>query len=62
MNCLTPTENDDGATAVEYGLIIFAIAALIAVVVYLFGDLVLDLFRGSCDTLRSQAATSTTCS
>ena len=36
--------NDEGASAVEYGLIVFAIAALIIVIVVAFGGAVRGLF------------------
>ncbi len=42
---------DAGASAVEYGLLIAGIAALIAVAVYLFGDNVLGLYHRSCVAL-----------
>ncbi len=40
-----------GASSVEYGLLITAIAAVIAVIVFTFGDNVLDLFSETCDAL-----------
>jgi pilus assembly protein Flp/PilA len=45
--------NDEGASAVEYGLIVFAIAALITIAVVSFGGAVRGLFQGSCDTIKS---------
>jgi pilus assembly protein Flp/PilA len=45
--------NDEGASAVEYGLIVFAIAALITVAVVAFGGAVKGLFQSSCDTIKS---------
>lgn len=42
---------DTGASAVEYGLLIFGIAAVIAAIVFLFGGHVLDLFQQSCNTI-----------
>ncbi|MBN2362285.1 MAG: Flp family type IVb pilin [Deltaproteobacteria bacterium] len=36
---------EDGATAVEYALIVAAIAAVIAVIVMALGDKVLNLFN-----------------
>lgn len=38
---------DDGASAVEYGLIAFAIAATVALVVFFFGEKVAGLFNDS---------------
>jgi pilus assembly protein Flp/PilA len=43
-----------GATAVEYGLLIAGIAAVIALTVYLFGGEVLGLFVDSCVKVTSQ--------
>lgn len=42
---------DDGASAVEYGLIVSAISAVIAATVFVFGGVVADLFSSSCDTI-----------
>jgi pilus assembly protein Flp/PilA len=44
-----------GASAVEYGLLISGIAAVIAVAVYLFGGTVLGLFEDTCDTFATHA-------
>lgn len=51
--------DDAGATAVEYGLIVFAIAAVIAISVFLFGSQVKELFNNSCATINSQGTTTT---
>ncbi len=48
--------NEDGATAVEYGLIVAAIAALIVLVVLVLGRQVKE---GFCDTASALDATST---
>ena len=45
--------NECGATAVEYGLLITGIAAVIAVALFLFGGAVLALFTGTCDVVMS---------
>lgn len=54
---LSPHERGDehGASAVEYGLLISGIAAVIALAVYAFGGGVLDLFVHTCDTVGSAA-------
>lgn len=52
---------EDGATAVEYGLLVSGIAAVIAVAVYLFGGTVLGMFQDTCDTFASQQTSSGTC-
>ena len=46
--------SDRGASAVEYGLIVFAIAAVLALTVFAFGNVVSDLFRGSCTAIEGK--------
>ena len=53
--------NDDGASAVEYGLLIAGIAALIVATVWLFGGMVADVFTHTCTTVSSHASPSSTC-
>jgi pilus assembly protein Flp/PilA len=53
--------NDEGASAVEYGLIVFAIAALITVIVVSFGGAVRDIFEGSCNTIKDGTQSSASC-
>jgi pilus assembly protein Flp/PilA len=50
------SRDDAGASAVEYGLIVFAIAAVIAVVVFAFGGAVRDMFSTSCDHIGSSVS------
>ena len=47
---------EDGASAVEYGLLIAAVAGLIAATVFLFGKTVLGLFDTTCSSINSAAA------
>jgi pilus assembly protein Flp/PilA len=51
---------DDGASAVEYALLVAAIAALIIVVVFAFGHLIQNIFQKTCSDLKSQSSNSTT--
>jgi pilus assembly protein Flp/PilA len=44
-----------GASAVEYGLLIAGIAAIIAVAVYAFGGGVNGLFSNTCKTFNGQS-------
>ncbi len=44
---------EDGASAVEYGLMVAGIAGLIAAVVFVFGDTVGGLFEGTCTSISS---------
>ncbi len=46
---------ESGASAVEYGLLIAGIAALIAVVAFAFGGGANGLFHGSCSTIMDTA-------
>jgi pilus assembly protein Flp/PilA len=54
------TRDERGASAVEYGLLIAGVAALIALVVYAFGGGVSKLFDGTCDRVAASAG-QTTC-
>lgn len=47
---------DAGATAVEYALIVFAIAAVIVAIVFLLGGTVKKLFNNSCASINSQGS------
>lgn len=44
-------EEEDGASAVEYGLLVAGIAALIVLVVFLLGGAISALFDDSCGTI-----------
>jgi pilus assembly protein Flp/PilA len=53
---------DDGASAVEYGLLVAAIAALIVVVVFALGTLVNKTFNDTCNNIKSKGtSTAGTC-
>jgi pilus assembly protein Flp/PilA len=55
-------KNEEGASAVEYGLLVAGIAALIVLIVFAFGGAVRDsLFQTSCDTIAGQATASASC-
>jgi pilus assembly protein Flp/PilA len=58
-----PARRDErGASATEYGLLISGIAAVIAVVVYTFGGMVLnDLFTNTCDTVSASTTSGGSC-
>ncbi len=43
--------DDRGASAVEYGLLIAGIAALIVVVVFAFGGVLSNVFNSTCDSV-----------
>ena len=54
-------KNEEGASAVEYGLLVAGVAALIVLIVFAFGNVVRDtLFTTSCNTMANQTS-STSC-
>ena len=55
--------DERGASAVEYGLLIAGIAALIVVAVFALGPVVKEAFKDTCDSIKSgNANISSTCS
>ena len=48
-------DEEKGASAVEYGLLIAGIAALIVVIVFAFGDNIRDIFDDTCDAIQGSA-------
>jgi pilus assembly protein Flp/PilA len=52
---------DDGASSVEYGLLVFAIAAVIALIVFAFGRVVGDTYDGACEGLKAETASTQDC-
>jgi pilus assembly protein Flp/PilA len=48
---ITSRSNEDGASAVEYGLLIAGIAALIVAVVFIFGGVIKSAFKSTCSTI-----------
>jgi pilus assembly protein Flp/PilA len=62
VRMLSRRARDRGASAVEYGLLVAAIAALIVVIVFALGGVIKGAFSKTCDTIASQTApTMTTC-
>ncbi len=51
---ITSRRNEDGASAVEYGLLVAGIAALIVAIVFVFGGVIKDAFKGTCDTIAAK--------
>jgi pilus assembly protein Flp/PilA len=55
-------QDETGASAVEYGLLVAGIAGLIVLIVFAFGGVIRDaLFTTSCHTIASTAASTSTC-
>lgn len=51
LNARTAKMDERGASAVEYGLLIAGIAALIVVVVFAFGDNLKAIFQDTCNSI-----------
>jgi pilus assembly protein Flp/PilA len=56
MNARLAKMDERGASAVEYGLLIAGIAALIIVVVFAFGGVLNKIFDSTCDKVGSSAS------
>jgi pilus assembly protein Flp/PilA len=56
------TLDERGASAVEYGLLIAGIAALIVVVVFAFGDSLKGIFTDTCSKVTQSASGTKSCS
>ena len=54
-------KNERGASAVEYGLLVAAIAALIVVAVFGIGKVVSGAFGDTCDELVTQTSATAAC-
>lgn len=53
--------DETGASSVEYGLLVFAIAALIVVILFALGGTTQELFDDSCTRFASSASVSASC-
>jgi pilus assembly protein Flp/PilA len=54
-------QTEDGASAVEYGLLVAGIAALIVAIVFTFGGVVKNAFSKTCGVMSSKGTASATC-
>jgi len=50
-------KSDEGASAVEYGLLVAAIAAVIVVIVFALGSLLQTKFKSTCDDINNGSGT-----
>ena len=55
INARLARADERGASAVEYGLLIAGIAALIVVVVFAFGGVLTNIFSGTCTSVGNSA-------
>ena len=60
---ITSRRDEDGASAVEYGLLVAGIAALIVAVVFIFGGVIKSSFNDTCARMQQGSSTTadTTC-
>ena len=54
MDRLKKNDDEDGASAVEYGLLVAAIAALIVIIVFALGGIVREVFEDTCAEIVSE--------
>jgi pilus assembly protein Flp/PilA len=57
---LVNRKDEKGASAVEYGLLVAAIAALIVVIVFALGGVVKSVFSQTCNAVASGASVAAT--
>jgi pilus assembly protein Flp/PilA len=57
LNARLAKMDERGASAVEYGLLIAGIAALIVAIVFLFGGALNGVFQDTCDKVTVSATT-----
>jgi pilus assembly protein Flp/PilA len=53
--------DDQGASAVEYSLLLTAIAAVIVIVVFALGGLVRDVFQDTCSMIDARSTANASC-
>jgi pilus assembly protein Flp/PilA len=61
MRNLTNARNDEGASAVEYGLLIAAIAAVIVIIVFALGGVIQNVFSKTCNEVNTGASAGGSC-
>ena len=61
LNARIATMDERGASAVEYGLLVAGIAALIVVVVFAFGGTISSVFQDTCNAVSSGSGSGAGC-
>ena len=56
INTLLARRDEEGASAVEYGLLVAGIAALIVAIVFLFGGMISSVFTDTCTAVTTDDA------
>jgi pilus assembly protein Flp/PilA len=54
-------DDEDGASAVEYGLLVAAIAAVIVIIVFALGGLIKGAFSKTCDSISTGSSVAANC-
>lgn len=54
-------KGDEGASAVEYGLLVAAIAAVIIIIIFALGGVIKNVFEKTCSSVKAGASVSSTC-
>ena len=62
LDAVIARRDEEGASAVEYGLLVAGIAALVVAVVFLFGGMISEVFSGTCEDIKASAGTTGACS
>ena len=57
LNARLAHHDERGASAVEYGLLIAGIAALIVVLVFAFGGVLQNIFKNTCNSVATGGGT-----
>ena len=60
LNARLAKMDERGASAVEYGLLVAGIAALIVLIVFAFGGVIKGVFKTTCDTVANKGAAGST--
>ncbi|MCW2780988.1 MAG: Flp family type IVb pilin [Marmoricola sp.] len=55
---ITARRNEDGASAVEYGLLVAGIAAVVVLVVFALGGVIKNAFSSTCSAVANSAPSS----
>ena len=53
--------DEEGASAVEYGLLVAAIAAVIIIIIFALGGVVKNVFAKTCSSISANASVAGTC-
>lgn len=61
IRTMQAAKSEEGASAVEYALLVAAIAALIVIVVFAFGGLINNIFKDTCDSIGSNSSSAENC-